>query len=48
VKILADFIGTKLVTKNQPATSLTPPGASEKAAPVEGFKPANWQLSKSK
>ena len=43
---MAEFIGTKLVTKNQPAESLASYEASEKAAPIEGFKPANWQLSK--
>ena len=43
---MADFTGTKLVTKNETPKTLAPSGASEKAAPVEGFKPAVWQLKK--
>jgi hypothetical protein len=45
---MAEFTGTKLVTANQTPKSLIPSGAPEKAAPVDGFKPAVWQLSKSK
>lgn len=43
---MADFTGTKLVTANPVPKSLIPSEPSEKAAPVEGFKPANWQLKK--
>ena len=43
---MADFIGTKLVTENKLAQSLIPSEASEKAAPIKEFTPANWQLSK--
>jgi hypothetical protein len=43
---MAEF--PKLVTKNQTPATLAPSGASEKAVTVDGFKPANWQLSKGK
>ena len=43
---MAEFNGVKLVTSNPVPKGLAPSELSEKAAPVEGFKPAVWQLSK--